>query len=312
MLVEGELAKFLPDKDTLLTVGVFDGVHLGHKRLIAELQRQAREKSLLTGVVTFRKLPEELLTSHVRLPFLTEIETRIQLLRAEGVDIIVPLSFTPELAGLDASTFIRLLAEHLRMKGLVIGSDFALGRGREGDTGVLRRLGEETGFSVTIVPPLVINGEVVSSTALRKALADGDMKKYREYTGRSFSLRGKVVAGAGRGDGLGFPTANLNVSRGQALPPDGVYAGWAHINGNTYQAMTNIGECPTFGVNERTIESFLVDYRGDLYGVELTLDIVDRLRDERKFDNEDELKSQVAEDVRNGRVILESAGANQP
>jgi riboflavin kinase/FMN adenylyltransferase len=308
--VEEELSGFSPARDTLLTIGVFDGVHLGHQRLISELIKQSAQRHLLSGVVTFRQHPEDMLSSGKKLPFLTDIKTRIKLLRDEGVDFIVPLSFTAKLAELDARRFIALLQKHLKMRGLVVGSDFALGKQREGDTGALQKLGKEMDFSVTIVPPLEINGEVVSSTTIRKAMADGDMKKVRELTGRYFSLYGKVVTGAGRGEGLGFPTANLDVNSGQALPPDGVYAGLAHVNGKVYQSMTNIGRNPTFGKNERTIEAFLLDYSGDLYGHELSVDFVAKLRDEKKFNNADELKKQVAEDVRQGKTILKSMGVN--
>jgi riboflavin kinase/FMN adenylyltransferase len=310
VLVEEELAEFIPEKDTVLTIGVFDGVHLGHKLLISKLLEQARHGDLLSGVVTFRQHPEDLLSSQPRLPFLTDMESRISLLKNEGVDIVVPLSFTRELARLGARQFIGLLQKYLKMQGLVIGSDFALGRAREGDTATLQRLGEDMNFSVTVVPPLLIDGEVVSSTTIRKALADGDMKKFHRLSGSSFRLRGNVVPGSGRGEGLGFPTANLDISTGQALPPDGVYASWAHINGKTYQSMTNVGKCPTFGVCERTVEAYLVDYTGDLYGRELQIDLVDRLRDERKFASVDELKTQVADDVKKGRDILKSTGMN--
>jgi riboflavin kinase/FMN adenylyltransferase len=310
VLVEEELAKFSPEKDTIVTIGVFDGVHLGHKELISELLKQAGEKNLFSAVVTFRQHPEDMLLSKTKLPYLTDIKTRVTLLKNEGIDIIVPLSFTKELAGLDARRFIGLLQEHLRMRGMVIGSDFALGKAREGDKDNLRRLGKELGFSVTVVPPLEIAGEVVSSTTIRKAMAEGNMEKVRKLTGRYFSLHGKVVTGAGRGEGLGFPTANLNVNSGQALPPDGVYAGLAHINGEIYQTMTNIGKDPTFGGNERTVEAYLLDYHGDLYGYELTVDFVAKLRNEKKFASADDLKKQVAEDVRQGKSILESTGVN--
>lgn len=310
MLVEKELAEFTPAGETALTIGVFDGVHLGHKHLIGELLQQARREGLLSGVVTFRQHPEELLSSGRTLPFLTDITTRINLLRGEGVDIIAPLSFTQELAGLAPRQFIGLLQKYLRLRRLVIGPDFALGKDRQGDAAALRQLGQEMGFDVTVVPPLKIKGEVVSSTAIRRALAEGDMKKYRELSGHPFSLRGKVVSGAGRGTGLGFPTANLDVSAGQALPADGVYASLAHINGQTYRSMTNIGKDPTFGANERTIESYLVDYRGDLYGTELLVDIIARLRGEKKFASAEELKKQMAEDVRRGETILESMDLN--
>jgi riboflavin kinase/FMN adenylyltransferase len=308
--VEAELTGFSPEKDTLLTIGVFDGVHLGHQRLITELLKQARSRDMLAGVITFRQHPEDLFTSGHKLPFLTDIRLRTKLLKDEGVDFIITLSFTKELAEISARQFLALLKKRLRMKGLVIGSDFALGKGREGNTDTLQKLGKELGITVTVVPPLELNGEVVSSTALRKALAEGDMDKIRAMTGRPFSLRGKVVAGEGRGEGLGFPTANLNVNSRQALPPDGVYAGLAHVNGSVYQAMTNIGRNPTFDGKERTIESFLVGYHGNLYGEDLQLDIIARLREEKKFSSADELKEQMARDVEKGKTALRTAGVN--
>ena len=304
MLVEEELAKFSPDRDTLLTVGIFDGVHLGHKYLISKLLEEAKQKNLLSGVVTFRQHPEELLPPRTRLTFITNIEERISLLNQEKVNIVIPLSFTNELAQLGARQFISLLQKYLKMRGLVIGSDSAIGKGREGDANALRKLGQDMNISVTEVPPLLINGEVVSSTVIRKALAAGDMIKVNELAGRPFRLQGKVITGAGRGVGLGFPTANLGISLGQTLPPDGVYATLAHINGKAYQSMANIGKCPTFGGCERTVEAYIIDYQGDLYERELKIDFMARLRDEKKFDTADALKKQVAEDVRQGRQIL--------
>jgi riboflavin kinase/FMN adenylyltransferase len=308
---EEELAGFSPERNTLLTIGVFDGVHLGHRRLIAELLKRSAQRHLLAGVVTFRQHPEDVLSTGKNMPFLTDIKTRIKLLQNEGISLIVPLTFTKKLAGLSARQFIVLLQKYLRMRGLVIGPDFALGRRREGNIEILRKLGQEMGFSLTIVPPLKINGETVSSTAIRKAMADGDMKKVRELTGRYFNLHGKVVTGAGRGESLGFPTANLDINSGQALPPDGVYAGLAHADGRTYQTMTNIGYDPTFGDNERTVEAYLLDYSGDLYGQELSVDFIARLRDEKKFKNAEELKKQMAEDIKMGRSILKVTGINR-
>ena len=308
MTVEEELAAVSPGHDTLLTIGVFDGVHRGHRHLIAELLRQAREQDRLSVAITFRQHPEDYMLAKSKLPFLTDIDTRVNLLKAEGIDLVVPLSFTHTLASLQAREFVELLRKHLRMKGLVIGSDFALGKDRAGDIPLLRRLGEELGFTVTVVPPLVVNGETVSSTTIRKAMADGDMAKVHALTGRYFRLRGKVVTGAGRGGDLGFPTANLDVGIGHALPPDGVYAGIARVNGNVYPAMTNVGKNPTFGRNERTIEAFLLDYHGDLYGHEIAVDFVARLRDEKKFKNAEELQQQMAEDVTHGKQVLNETG----
>jgi len=307
MQVEEELARLSPNKDMILTIGVFDGVHLGHKYLLSQLKERARQENCLGGVVTFHQHPQAVLSPQAKLPCLTNLTQRIKLLKEEGIEAVITLSFTPELAQLSTRQFVELLKKYLRMRGLVIGPDFALGRNREGDADTLRTLGREMDFSVTMIPPLVINGEVVSSTTIRNALAEGDMKRVHNLIGRPFSLQGQVIAGAGRGVELGFPTANLKVDTQQALPPDGVYATWAYIDGNAYQSMTNIGKRPTFGGGERAVEVYVLDYRDDLYGHELRIDIIERLRSEERFDSADELRKQVAEDVRQGRAILSSS-----
>ncbi len=310
MQVEEELGKLPAEKDMLLTIGVFDGVHLGHRYLISQLTELARQQGLLSGVVTFRQHPQEVLSPQARLPFLTDLAQRTNLLKNEGVEAIITLSFTPELAQLSAGQFIGLLKKYLRMRGVVIGPDFALGQNREGNTDILRRLGQEMGFSVTVVPPIIINGEVVSSTAIRNALAEGDMKRVQNLVGRPFSLHGRVIPGAERGIKLGFPTANLDTDPEQALPAEGVYVGWVHIDDQAHPSMTNIGKRPTFGDSERVVEVYLLDYHSDLYGQELTIDITERLRDEIKFDTPEELKKQIAEDVKQGRAILKIRGGN--
>jgi len=228
MLIEEELARLQPERDTLLTIGVFDGVHLGHQHLLAQLTRQSRERDLLSGVITFAQHPQDLLSSNTRTPFLTSLPRRIELIQSQGVEAVIPISFTVETARLSARQFTALLLKHLRMRGLVLGPDFALGKGREGDTAALSALGEEMGFTVTVVSPVTINGEVASSTAVRNALASGDMNKVARLTGRPFSLSGAVVKGTGRGIGLGFPTANVETDPKQALPADGVYA-WGDV-----------------------------------------------------------------------------------
>ncbi len=310
MQVEAELAKFSPEKGMLLTIGVFDGVHLGHRHLIAKLTELARKQGYSSGVITFNRNPREVLAPRTRLPFLTDIERRIELLKSEGADEVIPLSFTPELAALSPKEFLELLQKHLRMRGLVIGPDFALGKNRQGDTSVLRKLGEEMDFNVTVVPPLKIDSEVVSSTAIRQALAEGDMKRAQKLMGRPFRLHGRVVVGDKRGAELGFPTANIDTNREQALPADGVYTSRAFINAQAYPAMTNIGLHPTFGGDQRLVEVYIMDYKGDLYGQELTVDIINRLRGEIRFDSPEELKKQIAEDVKRGKAILEIRGAS--
>jgi len=310
MQVEEELAGLSPSKDMLLTIGVFDGVHLGHKYLISQLKEQAKQRSLLSGVVTFHHHPQELLSPQAKLPFLTDITERTKLLKNEGVEAVIILSFTSELAQLSAHQFVSLLKKYLRMRGLVIGPDFALGRNQEGNTNTLRTLGQGMNFSVTVIPPIMINGEVVSSTAIRNALVNGDTKRVFNLVGRYFSLNGRVIKGAGRGLELGFPTANLDVNQKQALPAEGVYATWAYIDDKAYQSMTNIGKRPTFGNSEPTVEVYVLDYHSNLYGRQLKIDFTERLRDEKQFATAKELKKQIAEDIKQGRAILNSYGRN--
>lgn len=308
MLVEEELARLSAKKDMLLTIGVFDGVHLGHKYLISQLKEHAKQQNLLTGVVTFRQHPQAVLSPQTKLPWLTDLAQRTRLLKDEGIEAIITLSFTHELAQLSTRQFISLLKKYLRMRGLVIGPDFALGQNREGNTNALGTLGRDMNFSVIVIPPVVINGEVVSSTAIRNALAEGDMKRVYNLIGRPFSLHGHVITGAGRGIELGFPTANLKIDPEQALPADGVYATWAYIDDKAYQSMTNIGKRPTFGGSKRIVEVYLLDYHSDLYGHELKIDIIERLRGEKQFDTAEELKKQITEDIKQGRAILNSRG----
>ena len=308
--MEEELAGLLPKKDMLLTIGVFDGVHLGHKYLLSQLTEHARQQDLLSGVVTFRQHPQEVLSPQTRLPFLTDLAERTSLLKNEGVEAIIPLSFTSEVAQLSACQFVSLLMRYLRMRGLIVGPDFTLGRNREGNIDSLRTLGQDMNFTVTVIPLIMINGEVVSSTAIRNALANGDMKRVLNLAGHPFSLNGRVTSGAGRGLELGFPTANLDIVPEQALPADGVYATWAYIDGKAFKSMTNVGKRPTFGGSQRAVEVYVLDYHSDLYGRELRIDIMARLRSEGRFDTVDKLKKQITEDIERGRAILNSRGRN--
>lgn len=304
MLLKQELAAQASEKDTVLTIGVFDGVHLGHKHLLDKVKEKALQLNALSGVVTFRQHPEELISPEKELPFLTSLEERINRLKKEGIDLVITLTFNPEMAEIEARDFILLLKKYLHFRALVIGPDFACGKNRVGDAAYLRALGKELGFTVTVVQPRTIKGEVISSTSIRQALAIGDMKRVTRLFGHYFCLRGRVVTGYGRGQGLGFPTANIDVDVKQAIPPNGVYATLAYIDNQVYPALSNIGVRPTFDNGARSIEVFLLDYQGSLYGKELKIELVERLRDEKKFTSAEDLKQQIAEDVMRGREIL--------
>lgn len=305
MSIEAELASLSPTKGMLLAIGVFDGVHIGHKHLLSELVRQARQRGLVSGVITFRQHPKNVLKAGASRPFLTSLPQKIKLLKEQAVEVVITLSFTLELAQLGSSQFISLLRQHLKMQGLVLGPDFALGRNREGDIEALRTLSKSLDFSLTVVPHAVLNGEVVSSTAIRNALAGGDIEKVHRMLGRYFSLEGKVITGSGRGAELGFPTANLDINPGQALPADGIYASRARIDNRQHQAVTNIGKRPTFDETERTVETYILDYRGDLYRRQLKVDIIQKLRDEERFATIAALKKQIKQDIKRARAILD-------
>jgi riboflavin kinase/FMN adenylyltransferase len=229
---------------------------------------------------------------------------RVREIRQLGVELIAPLSFTPEVAKLSAQQFASLLKEYLKMRGLVIGPDFALGKGRRGNAEKLTALGREMGFFVHNVPPLRVNNEVVSSTLVRQTLARGDMAKVKELMGRPFSITARVVSGDRRGKTLGFPTANFEATGQQLLPPNGVYASITHINGKKFAAATNIGVRPTFGNGKKTVETAVIDYQGELYDKELKVEFIQKLREEERFASPQELKAQIERDINQTRTIL--------
>jgi len=305
MLIENELAEAASQSETALTIGVFDGVHLGHQHLIEKLKQKAATDNLLSGVVTFRSHPRLVLSPETNLTYLTNLPERMGLLRSLGVELIASLSFTPELAQLSAREFLALLQRCLKMRVLVIGPDFALGRGRDGNVSNLQSLAEEFNFSVVVVPPMVRRGEVVSSTAIREALGEGDVRKASELLGRRFRLAGQVTRGDERGKTLGFPTANIMPDSQQALPADGVYVTLAFIGQESYRSVTNIGVRPTFDGSQRLIEVHLLDFEGgELYGQDLVIELAERLRGEIRFASVEELKSQMMRDVEEAAKVL--------
>jgi riboflavin kinase/FMN adenylyltransferase len=302
--IVSELSTFTPERETLLTIGVFDGVHLGHRHLISKLTQRAAEGNFLSGVVTFSSNPKAVLSPRTKLARLITLEERISLLRGLGVDLVVPLTFTTDVAALSAREFVLYLKQYLKMRGLVIGPNFALGRRREGNAAALQSLGQELGFTVEVVNPLKSEGFLVSSTVVRQAVAQGDMQTTTRLLGRFLSLSGPVVGGKERGHSLGFPTANIEVDHEQALPADGVYATLGYVGGKMYQSVTNIGTDPTFGKAGRTVEVHILDFTGNLYGQKLTIELVERLRAEVKFASPEDLIAQIKQDVEQAKTIL--------
>jgi riboflavin kinase / FMN adenylyltransferase len=299
-----ELAKHTPERPMMLTIGVFDGVHLGHKYLLKQLITRAKEKGCLAGVVTFKTHPEKVLKRRDYLPWICTLQERIRLLKEVGVDVVVPITFTRDTANLTAREFVSLLKKHLNMCDLVLGPDFALGRHRQGTPENLREIGMELGFRVEVVKPAKLGSEIISSSAIRLLLAEGHIDKVEKMLGRHFTLEGKVVAGDQRGRSLGFPTANIKVQPEQAMPKDGIYVTITHIQGRQYHSVTNIGVRPTFDGMKHLIETYILDFDSDIYGKKLRIELIARLRDEMKFGNVRELIDQMKLDVqKTGQVF---------
>ena len=304
MRIDGELAQVSPDRDSVVTVGVFDGVHLGHQHLISSAVEEARRSDRLSIVATFRNHPRSVLSTGFTPRYITGPEERVRLIEEVGADLVVPVTFDREMSELSARDFLELLMRRLRMRTLVVGPDFALGREREGDVDKLRSLNLEMGFSLSVVDLLENGGQPIRSTTVRQAVAEGAMPLVRSLLGRPFTLDGRIGRGAGRGREMGFPTANLEVAPDRAMPADGIYAAWALFGGRRHMAATSIGTRPTFEETDRTVEAFLLDFHGDLYGHDLRLEPVRRLRDEIRYESVEALKEQIAKDIEETKAAL--------
>ena len=299
-----ELPAQPPSQSALLTIGVFDGVHLGHRHLLERLRETAARENAASAVLTFTNHPRTVIRPGDCVQYITTVEDRLELLRREGVDLVLPLTFDVELSRLKADEFVDLLLERLNMGGLVMGSSFAMGHQRGGTPPVLAEMGRDKGFSTTVVEPASSQGEEVSSTAIRDAVSRGDVGRASRLLGRPFALRGVVVRGQARGRSLGFPTANLNLPRSQIVPGNGIYAARAIVEGAARPAAVSIGVRPTFDDGERVVEVHILDFGGDLYGSELAVEFVERLRDELRFDSVEELVAQMNDDVEQTRQVL--------
>ena len=311
MRIADTASAFADLKGTGLTIGNFDGVHLGHQALVRRTLELCAASGLDAVLVTFWPHPRSVLTpERPHTPLGTRAE-RFALLERLGVRHILELPFTRELAALAPETFVRDYLLPLKPRELVVGHDFTLGRDRSGHPQLLKNLGLELGFRLEQVRALVAGGQPVSSTRLRGLLAQGDVAQSRGLLGRPYAISGLVAHGHGRGAGLGFPTANLE-GWATLLPGNGVYATRASLAGRHFDAVTNIGLKPTFGGESLSVESFLLDAEGDFYGQELRLEFVARLRGEQRFASAAALGRQISADVALARRLLAAHGDGAP
>jgi riboflavin kinase/FMN adenylyltransferase len=289
---------------SVVTVGSYDGIHIGHQHLLRQMQEAAGQRDHYTSLVTFYPQPKAVLAPHLPIRYLTTPAEKIILLNALGLDLMAILPFTVEMAQTSAAEFVEELVTHLKMRQLWVGPDFALGRDREGDIPTLKQIGQRMGFEVCVAEPLTQNGEVVSSTRIRHMLTRGEVRQATTLLGRYPSLTGQVMQGAQRGRLLGFPTANLLVSPERVIPADGVYACFVWMNRKRYATVTNIGIRPSFAGAERMVEAHLLNFSGDLYGLDMKMEFVERLRPERRFENLDELVAQIQSDAEQATELL--------
>ena len=293
-------------QDSWLTIGSFDGVHKGHQQILRDMTAGAHQTNTTAVVLTFHPHPAVVLGKRSGPFYLTSPEERASLLAQLGVDIVLTCPFNLHVARTSAKDFMHELSMHLHMNQLWVGYDFALGKNREGDVPTLKHLGKSLGYEVHVINPVKLNGEVISSSAIRTALGSGDVAKASELLGRPYQVSGEIVHGDGRGRTIGIPTANLEVWAERAIPKAGVYVCKAHVQDKTIGAVTNIGVRPTFENQSTspTVEAHLLNYNGDLYGKRMKLDFVARLRDERRFESIESLVQQINSDIQLGREIL--------
>lgn len=292
------------ERATILTIGAFDGVHLGHRHLIGSVVKRARALECQSAVLTFDPHPDLVIHPERQRLYLTSLDERIELIERIGVDVLVLLPFTTATKALGAREFMEQICRSLALRELWVGWDFALGRRREGDMPRLREIGQALGYSVHPVEPLLLDGHSVSSSRIRAVLNEGDVAAAAKLLARPFAVSGVVAQGDRRGRTIGFPTANLAPDKTHVLPADGVYVCRAQLAGETYGAVTNIGVRPTFDGTGRKVETYLLDFTGDIYGETLRVEFLHRLRGEKKFAGVNELVAQITSDTSAARAWL--------
>ena len=291
-------------RPTYVAIGSFDGVHKGHQLLLDKMVQAAKRDGARTAVLTFFPHPKRVIQQLEGRYYLTTIAERVEQIKAAGVDILVVRAFDEQVRNTRAADYITRLQEHLDMRQLW-GGDFALGYQREGDVPFLRELGQRMGFTVELVDEMVaLNGRFVSSSRVRQSLADGDVADVAACLERPYSLRGIIVEGKKLGRTINFPTANMDIWDEQLMPCHGVYATYAYLGDRKFKAATNVGMRPTVNGKTVTVEAHLLDFDEDIYGEEMRLEFIDRVRSEMKFDGLEALKAQIQADVRTIRSIL--------
>jgi len=296
-------------RDTWITIGSFDGVHLGHQQLIRELNDRSHASGAKSVVITFHPHPSVVLRGRTDAFYLTTPNEKVKLLDELGTDFVITHPFTYEISQSSARTFVDYLDVHLGFRQLWVGLDFALGKGREGNVRYLEQLGDELNFQVHVVDPFTTDGQTISSSYIRNLLMSGMVEEAARLLGRHYRVEGEVIHGDGRGKSIGIPTANLDTGKEKLLPGAGVYACRVQIKGECWPAAVNIGTRPTFESADQSshIEAHILDYSKDLYTQRISLEFISRLRGEQRFQSVEELIKQVHTDIDKTREIYVGA-----
>jgi riboflavin kinase/FMN adenylyltransferase len=307
MKITRGLAAYQRVPHPVLTIGNFDGQHLGHRALLRDVVRRANEAGGTPMVLTFEPHPVKVLAPHVNLRFLTMPDEKLAYFADAGIAEVLFLEFTAAFAALTPDQFMQqVLRDGIGVKDLFVGEHFAFGGGRAGRIADLIRFGRDAGFQVHPVQPLRVDGEIVSSTRIRRLIQDGDVRGASRYLGRHYALGGVVVPGEGRGQTLGWPTANLKLPQDRVIPQDGVYATRALWGSRTFESVSYIGTRPTFGAGERLLEVSLLDAQENLYGQTIRVEFAERVRGDQSFGSAEELAACIERDVRQARQALKA------
>jgi riboflavin kinase/FMN adenylyltransferase len=293
-------------QNTLLTIGSFDGVHVGHQKLISELNQSAHQQGAKSVVLTFHPHPSAVLKNRKGAFYLTTPSEKVEILDELSTDVVITHPFTYELSQSPAREYVLYLLEHLGFRQLWAGNDFALGKGRKGNVNYLKELGSEFNFQVHIVDPISSDGRTISSSHIRNLLMEGKVEEANKLLGRPYQVTGEVIHGDGRGKSIGIPTANLKTGNEKLIPIAGVYACQVRISDKLWAAAVNIGTRPTFESSDSKahVEAHILDYSKDLYAQQLSMQFISRLRGEQRFLSVEDLINQVFIDINKTREII--------
>jgi riboflavin kinase/FMN adenylyltransferase len=307
MRIIKDLREIERDEKTVITLGTFDGLHLGHQRIFDAVIKKSRQLGGRNFLITFDPHPRKVIPGRNDVKLLSTLEEKIKILESIGLENLFVIKFTREFSQQTPEQFVeKYLVKGIGLKEIVIGYDHHFGKGRDGDFELLQRLGQKFDFAVTLIPEYTVEGETISSTKIRNALLAGDVIKANKMLGRHYSFKGKVVKGDGRGKDLGFPTANLSIeNEDKLIPAKGIYASECIIDGKKYYGLLSLGSRPTFHTNGDVIPEFYIfDFKEDIYSKVLDVNLVEKIRDEEKFNSVEELISRMKMDEEAGKEIL--------